>query len=132
MFYKWEIADQDVLMEVKQLECKHYIMMTKMMKRVTIYLIFRKFRKKCYRENSFRFFWRRYIFYFYIGKYNHNINNLAGALYNPEIYEKITNGEKLESLVIPLIRDLDNLMLFLLIDYMFETVFIFVKNRLEL
>ena len=43
-------------------------------------------------------------------------------LFNPEIYENMTSGQKLDTMVIPLIRDYDNKTLFLLVDYMFETV----------
>jgi hypothetical protein len=50
------------------------------------------------------------------------VNTAAGNLYNPDLYEKLVTGSKLDSLILPCINQLDNKNLFLLVEYIFETV----------
>ena len=59
----------------------------------------------------------------HLDKYDSTMINTAGSLYNPVIYENMLSGDKIESLVMKIISEMNNNnKLFYLLDYIFETV----------
>ena len=66
---------------------------------------------------------REFIKYFpFIDKYNELIFNIASNLFNAEIYESLLKGTHLDALIWSEVSDQKNIVQYLLLDYIFETV----------
>jgi hypothetical protein len=48
--------------------------------------------------------------------------SMAASLFTSEVYEKIINGTKMENVVLPIVKSLENEKLLSLIEFVFETV----------